>query len=641
MKHRPLTPHETEQLELSGNRCDDWSQCLVAEEFSPTHIRGCEFSGQIRLGRFERDYVLSGGMVRHSGLYNSRLHDCSVGDNCYISGIHDYIARYDIGHDTYIENTNTIVTSEPSTFGNGTIIPVMSESGEIPIPVYDKMPSTLAYLLATRRGNRGFVESVERQISAYAERSRSSRGTIGNFVRIINCGLIKNVRIGDSATIGGVSKLKDGSILSSVSASVRIGSGVKASDFIICSSTRIDDSTLLSRCFVGQGCIMSKHYSALDSLFFACSQGMHGEATSVFGGPFTVTHHKSTLLIAGMFSFLNAGSGSNQSNHLYKSGPVHYGIVERGSKTTSDSYILWPAHIGAFTLVMGRHTSHPDTADFPFSYLIENNGESYLVPAINLRSVGTVRDARKWPQRDIRHPEGRIDMINYNLLSPYTIGRAIRGRDTLQNLLNLSGDCPTYSHGGCIIRRSSLLRGIQLYDTAVIKFLGNSLISRLGERTYDNIDELRLRLIPDSGNGRGVWCDASGLICPESEVDLLVDRLTSGAVTLDNLATELQHIHARYYEWEWTWAYDRLLEYWGCGIDELTVRQIRQLIEQWIEQVTSLDRMLIADARREDSLRRFGSEWIAPDSNPFAEDVLTHIRRKTELGLQTLARLPE
>ena len=58
-----------------------------------------------------------------------------------------------------------------------------------------------------------------------------------------------------------------------------------------------------------------------------------------FAGPYKVTHHKSTLLIAGMFSFMNAGSGSNQSNHMYKLGPIHQGTLERGAKTTSDSYI--------------------------------------------------------------------------------------------------------------------------------------------------------------------------------------------------------------------------------------------------------------------------------------------------------------
>ena len=50
---------------------------------------------------------------------------------------------------------------------------------------------------------------------------------------------------------------------------------------------------------------------------------------------------------------MNAGSGSNQSNHMYKLGPIHQGTLERGAKTTSDSYILWPARVGAFSLVMG------------------------------------------------------------------------------------------------------------------------------------------------------------------------------------------------------------------------------------------------------------------------------------------------
>ena len=70
---------------------------------------------------------------------------------------------------------------------------------------------------------------------------------------------------------------------------------------------------------------------------------------------------------------------------MYKLGPIHQGAMERGAKTTSDSYILWPARvgafsfgylwgflsadflifiplIGAFSLVMGRHVNHADTS---------------------------------------------------------------------------------------------------------------------------------------------------------------------------------------------------------------------------------------------------------------------------------------
>ena len=119
------------------------------------------------------------------------------------------------------------------------------------------------------------------------------------------------------------------------------------------SGARVEDGAVVHLLFVGQASSLSHLFSAHDSLFFANCACENGEAAAIFGGPYTVTMHKSSLLIAGMFSFLNAGSGSNQSNHMYKLGPIHQGVVERGSKTTSDSYILWPARIGPFSLVNG------------------------------------------------------------------------------------------------------------------------------------------------------------------------------------------------------------------------------------------------------------------------------------------------
>lgn len=57
----------------------------------------------------------------------------------------------------------------------------------------------------------------------------------------------------------------------------------------------------------------------------------------------------------------------------------------------------------------------------PFSYLIEKDDETYLVPGVNLRSVGTIRDAQEAYQA--RQAQGWFasDPINYNLLSPHTI----------------------------------------------------------------------------------------------------------------------------------------------------------------------------------------------------------------------------
>lgn len=652
-KYRKLTDAEISALQAQNCVAEDWSRVEVTEEFKTDYIKNVSFSGDIRLGAYNREYAQAGGFCVHSGIYHARLHNVAVGDDCYIDRIHNYIANYTIQDNVFIENTNLIVVDGETSFGNGVKVPVLNETGGREVPIYDYLSAHLAYILTFYRHDSRLVNEIERMIADYAASRTASRGVIEQNVRIVNCGTIKNVYIGEYATLGGVSKLNNGSINSVKIDPVHVGSGVKCNDFILSSGSEITDSTLINRCFIGQSTVMGKHYSALDSLFFANCQGFHGEATAIFAGPYTVTHHKSSLLIAGMYSFLNAGSGSNQSNHMYKLGPIHQGVVERGSKTTSDSYILWPARIGAFTLIMGRHTKHSDTSDLPFSYMIENATDSYLVPAVNLRSVGTVRDAQKWPKRDKRKNSCRIDLINFNLLSPYTIQKMYRGIDVLQKLSDLAGaNNELYSYKNCKIRNSSLVNGIKLYRIAIIKFLGNSLISRIGNMHYESIEALRKRLNPTSEKGLGEWIDLSGLIVPQREVDSLVEDITAGGMSLNAVEERFREMHCNYYEYEWTWAFEKLLEYWNKSIDEVTADDIIELIEKWKESVVSLDRMLYDDAKKEFDLNSKtgfgvdGDETIKLrdfetvrgrfEENPFVLECLDHIERKTKLGDDTI-----
>jgi len=396
--YRQLTDKEIATLTVYGCSAENWKEVEVADDFSPAFFSNVYFSGKNKLGTYKKVFDLAGGFKKHAGINNCCLHNCEIGNDVFIDKIQNYIANYKIDEGSYIENVNLMVVEGISNFGNGLKVPVMNEGGGREIPIFDELSAPLAYILTLYRHRPELIHILQTLIDNYAESVSSKIGSIGKNVRIVNCGSIKNVRIGDNAHIEGASMLENGTINSNSEAPVEIGTGVICTDFIISSGVSITDSTLVSRCFIGQGCILGKHFSALDSLFFSNCQGMHGEATAIFAGPYTVSHHKSTLLLAGMFSFLNAGSGSNQSNHMYKLGPIHQGVCERGSETTSDSYLLWPARVGAFTLVMGRHYKHSDTSDLPFSYLIENATDSFLVPGVNLRSVGTVRDAQKWPK---------------------------------------------------------------------------------------------------------------------------------------------------------------------------------------------------------------------------------------------------
>ncbi len=648
---RPLTPQEIAQLESQNCSAHDWTLVQVADAFRPDYIKDTHFSGRCSLGVFEREFDLPGGMRVHSGITHATLHNVEVGDNCHFYNIHNYIANYRIGKDTCIENVNAILVDGTTTFGNGVRVPVMNEGGGREIPIFNELTASLAYILTLYRHRPQMIANLEKRIDAYAAQQAADYGTIGENVRILNSGSIKNVRIGDCAQIVGTSRLKNGSINSNRFAPVKLGSGVKCTDFIICSGVEINDSTLVDKCFVGQGCIFDKHYSAGESLFFSNCQGMHGEACAIFAGPYTVTHHKSTLLIAGMFSFLNAGSGSNQSNHMYKLGPIHQGVAERGAKTTSDSYLLWPSRIGAFSLVMGRHTHHADTSELPFSYLIENNSESYLVPGANLRTVGTIRDAQKWPKRDNRKDPDLLDQINFNLLSPYTVQKMWHGMEILKELRTLSGEnTEVYGYKNCKIRNTSLTHGIQLYTIGISKFLGNSLISRIekNEGKIHSFEDLRKVLIPDSTIGQGEWVDLAGLIAPKSEVKKLLDDMEQDRLSLEQVRERFVEMHQHYYTYEWTWAADMIEKVIGHPISQITLEEVRRVVDNWQKAVVDLDHMVYDDARKEFDLNSqtgFGVDGDASqqradfesvrgsfESNPFVMAVLEHIRTKSALG---------
>lgn len=655
--YRSLTNDEIDRLKAQSCSAANWSDVLVAENFTPDYVHHARFSGRVRLGVFEHEFTLSGGICKHAGLSYVTLHNVTVGDNCCIENVKNYIANYEIGAYTFIENVDIILVDRKSRFGNGVEVSVLNETGGREVMIHDRLSAHQAYIMALYRHRPQLIERMKELIEAYAEEHASEVGTIGSHVTIVNSGYIKNVRIGDYCEIEGAGRLKNGSINSNAADPVHIGYGVVCDDFIISSGSHIEDGTMITRCFVGQACHMGHNYSASDSLFFSNCQEENGEACAIFAGPFTVTHHKSTLLIAGMFSFMNAGSGSNQSNHMYKLGPIHQGALERGAKTTSDSYILWPARIGAFSLVMGRHVNHPDTSDLPFSYLIEDKNTTYLVPGVNLRSVGTIRDAQKWPKRDLRKDSVRLDQINYNLLSPYTIQKMMKGRSILKELQRVSGETSEiYSYQSAKIKNSALNKGIGFYETAIHKFLGNSVIKRLEGIHFKNNEEIRHRLLPDTAIGEGEWVDISGLIAPKTEIERLMNDIEAGVLhTVDQIHDRFAGMHANYYTYEWTWAYGKMLEFYDLKPDTITAKDIIAIVRQWQKSVVGLDRMVYEDAKKEFSLTSmtgFGADGSKEEqmldfeqvrgvfeSNPFVTAVLEHIEVKTALGNELVERL--
>ena len=654
--YRSLSIGEIRGLEAAGCRSNSWESVFVKDPFNAERIQNVTFSGTVRLGLFNGVARERCGLPLMRGIKNAHIHNCTIADNVTITDITGFIANYDIGEGVVIRNCGHISTEGHTSFGNGTRVAVLNETGGREVPIWDRLTSHMAYIITLYRHRPSAIAEIEKLIDDYTEGVRSDRGEIGSGSYIAGCGTIKNVRIGNGAVIEDVSRLEEGSVNSSFRDPVHIGSDVIMDHFIICSGSKVNDAAVIDKCFIGQGCILSKQYSAENSLFFSNCGGYHGEACSIFAGPYTVTHHKSTLLIAGIFSFMNAGSGSNQSNHMYKLGPIHQGIMERGSKTTSDSFVLWPSRIGPFTLVVGRHHHNVDTTSFPFSYLTEASYESQLIPGINLRSVGTIRDAQKWPKRDMRKDTRKLDQINYNLLSPFTVGKMIKGRDLLKELIEANQGQDVIGYERMRIKSSAAMRGISLYQMGIDKYIGNSVIKRLEGTVFRSDEEIRDRMKPDTMEGTGDWIDMSGLITPLSSIEVLLEAIESKEMkSADAINRSFDSIHRNYYNLQWAWVYDHLPGETGKPNEELTADDIIAIVERWKKSVVELDWMLYEDARKEftlssmtgfgidgdDEVKKRDFEQVRGDfeKNSVVLAILDHIKAKTELGDELINRM--
>jgi len=655
--YRNLTFSETDTLKHNGCSCEDWSRVKVKDGFNPDCCKNVIFSGDITLGVYNEEVIDESGVKIPGGILNARLHNCSIGSNVIINNIGDYIANYVIEDKVIIRNCGRIHTEGITSFGNGTPVAVLNESGGRSVRIWDMLSAHEAYIIALYRHRTKTVNNIEKLVDDYTASCSSGTGTIGYNSTILNCNRIRNVKFLPFSHADGALTLNEGSVNSCEADPVFIGHGVIMDHFIVCSGSTVTESTLVDKCFIGQGCVLAKQFSAENSLFFANCAGYLGEACSVFAGPYTVTHHKSTLLIAGLYSFMNAGSGTNQSNHMYKLGPVHQGIVERGSKTSSGSYLLWPAHIGPFTFVMGHHYKNLDSSSLPFSYLLESNNESLLLPGINLRSVGTIRDAQKWPLRDRRKDPVMLDQINFNMLSPYTISKMIEGRNILKKLkaANSKGDT-SYIFNGMKISGVSLNRGIELYQAGINKFLGNTIIRRLGKAEFRTIIELRAILEPVKTAGKGEWVDLAGLLAPKSEVYTFLERVESGVInSIERLSDSFLMLHDSYYEYEWSWSCETLAAETGITVNKITAEDIIGIIRKWQQSVTDLDNLLYEDAGKEfarlsmtgygidggESDKKLDFEQVRGEfeSNSVVLSIQEHMKQKRALADELIARL--
>lgn len=589
---RSLTAREIACLESQGCKAQDWTCVEVHTEFAPERVAHVTFLGQVRLGRL--DVERNPGC----GIEDVTLQDVVIGDECRIAHV-GMISGYQIASRVTITRCGTIETTCRSSYGNGTLVHVLNESGGRSVTIYDHLTAQEAYIMAFRRYEKELAVRLESKILDYACSLKGTPASIGEEVSIEGVRLIRDLRIADNVKIAGALRLVNGTILSGGLHPTWVGDGVIAENFIIAEGSAVVDGAIITDCFIGEACHIGRGFSATESLFFCNCHMEHGEACALFAAPYSVSHHKSTLLIAGITSFFNAGSGSNQSNHSYKLGPNKFGILERGVKLASGSYLYWPMRVGAFSVVLGHHKAHADLRCLPFSYLIgEADGTTSLVPGISLCSVGVARDISKWPKRDERIWRGEAaagqtvshrDFISFSLFNPYVAGHLLQGLEILHSLQGTSN--PVWQ--GCRMTPERVTRGIRLYSQALDLYLLGAVVARLD----------RGQSLFSSTEGAGLWCDYAGLIAPQQEYELhCLNQLRSQSITSDSTATltasSLQWIDALP-DWEWNWIAAVIARRYGVAPADASSDQLTHWIDLWHTAQDALIDAHLADARKE------------------------------------------
>ena len=618
---RHLYSIEIAQLEANYCSATDWSLIFVPEKFTPEAYQFVEFRGECHLGTTlgatpsRPDFA-----SRPTGIYHAIIEDCSIGNEVYIGHIGNKISNYSIGEGSIISHVFSLTARQGSSCGVGTKVSVLDETGGRALRIVRHLPAAVAYCMVFGKADKALMQAWDEAVDlATSEVEERGYAAIGKDNLIAQSGILEDISTEHSSTIIGVQRLAQGYI----GCNVKMQGSIISEHFIVEDDTHLGNCSL-QHCYVGEGCRLDGGFSAYYSHIFAISHLSTGEASAAFLGPYTVSMHRSTLLIGGAFSFFNAGSGTNQSNHQYRLGPIHHGLMERGVKYSSDSYMLWPARVGAFSKLVGRFYRHPDTAELPFAVLTSDGGEMQIQPAVTIGHIGTWRDFEKWTLRDNRTSTLLDDRLVFRLWQPAIMYRVWQGWKQLTLAQELAQAGKTYHHlmGGCTIAQEDITPGIQLYHALLSAYIGRSLYAETSRTLSQLLEELSAIKATDQPSP---ILDLMGFAISEKDYLAWRTEVAKGGMSCAQIKQSLEQ-HALSQEAEKEWILQLLRLFLSNDLEG----SLRAFIEAIPTAEQLLQKRIFSDGRKELSPARssvgFGLLPL-PEAEKVAEEDFLAVRQ--------------
>lgn len=608
--YRHLTTYELETLVRNHNSCTDWSQFMVSDPFTPELIRDSSFAGLIRIGRLPRLSLEHHDLTVFTGIADSQIIACDIGDNCVIDDC-AYLAHYIIGDHCILLDNDEIHVSNHAKFGSGLVmegenedvritLDVMNEAGGRAILPFDGMTCADAYLWARHRGDPALMDAFKAMTERMFDLRRGRYGTIGHGCVIKSTNVIKDVAIGESAYIKGANKLKNLTINSSEEARTQIGEGVELVNGIIGYGCRIFYGSKAVRFAMGENSSLKYGARLIHSVLGENSTVSCCEILNNLIFPSHEQHHNTSFLIASLVrgqSNMAAGAtiGSNHNSRA-PDGEIEAG---RGFWPGLSTSVKHSSRFASFCLLAKGDFRFE--LDIPLPFCLVDDDRTHdrlvLVPAYwwthNLYAL--MRNESKFNSRDKRRDKSLC--FEYSPFAPDTteeIRKAMGlmeswaaeawGTDRDSARARLAGgtdaatDAPVYAHDVEHADRPALIRkparAWSAYRDMLLWYAMTTIIRHASGSPERQVPDFRaLAAELDTGvalteatedsaetarNGEPRWENLGGLLVSRERLTPLLAKAASGGLATWN------DMHAAYAELSAAYQHDKARDAWNC-----------------------------------------------------------------------------
>lgn len=482
---RPLSAAEIAVLEAAGCRADDWRQVQVAEDFDCLRVRRTTFRGRCCIGRCSGEVEVLPGIRLPSGISDSTLIDCQVGNGCLIESVR-FAARVVVEREAALLDVGAILGADGAAFGCNQAPSLGIETGGREVPFWSSMTVDDAALVARRRGDREGQEAVRQAHAAYLQAIRCPVTWVRRGARILHTERISGAWIGAAAVVHHALEVVDAAVLSAPDEPTRIHGGATVQRALLQPGVTIDGGSIVRESAILEHAAVGDHACVIGSLIGPNTQVAKGEITASLVGPFVGFHHQSLLIAAcwpegrGNIAY-GAMVGSNHTGRA----PDQEIWPGEGTFWGLGCAIRQPADFSEapYSVIQMGCSTLPQKVRFPFSLISipaepldeedDHVPRAYneIVPgwALHGNAYGLARAELKFARRD----RSRRHRLEYRVLRPDIMRLVRAARDRLRAVgggrrVWLEADIDGL--GKNFLREESRRQAIRVYEQAMLRY---------------------------------------------------------------------------------------------------------------------------------------------------------------------------